>query len=105
MNEFVAEVGKAYERATENREEADAMAKKVHAGVRYVSACVTAAWERVRAPAAPAIPELHCQNPIRRNSLIFCFLSQRSFSPFVASGGSRELAKPHMSERENRSIG
>lgn len=29
MNEFVAEVGKAYERATENKEEADAMAKKV----------------------------------------------------------------------------
>uniref|UniRef100_A0A3B4BJH1 Diacylglycerol kinase n=1 Tax=Periophthalmus magnuspinnatus TaxID=409849 RepID=A0A3B4BJH1_9GOBI len=28
VNEFVAEVGKAYERATENREEADAMAKK-----------------------------------------------------------------------------
>lgn len=41
----MAEVGKAYERATENREEADAMAKKVN--VRYVSACVTAAWERV----------------------------------------------------------
>lgn len=29
VNEFVAEVGKAYERATENKEEADAMAKKV----------------------------------------------------------------------------
>uniref|UniRef100_A0A671VGF2 Diacylglycerol kinase n=1 Tax=Sparus aurata TaxID=8175 RepID=A0A671VGF2_SPAAU len=28
VNEFVAEVGKAYERATENKEEADAMAKK-----------------------------------------------------------------------------
>uniref|UniRef100_H3CDE9 Diacylglycerol kinase n=1 Tax=Tetraodon nigroviridis TaxID=99883 RepID=H3CDE9_TETNG len=28
VNEFVAEVGKAYERATENREEADAMARK-----------------------------------------------------------------------------
>ncbi|XP_063049742.1 diacylglycerol kinase eta-like, partial [Engraulis encrasicolus] len=28
VNEFVAEVGKAYERAAENREEADAMAKK-----------------------------------------------------------------------------
>ncbi|KAJ0006211.1 hypothetical protein NQD34_013484 [Periophthalmus magnuspinnatus] len=28
VNEFVAEVGKAYQRATENREEADAMAKK-----------------------------------------------------------------------------
>lgn len=33
MNDFVAEVGKAYERATENKEEADAMAKKVNAGV------------------------------------------------------------------------
>lgn len=30
MNDFVAEVGKAYERATENKEEADAMAKKVN---------------------------------------------------------------------------
>lgn len=29
VNDFVAEVGKAYERATENKEEADAMAKKV----------------------------------------------------------------------------
>ncbi|XP_044197209.1 diacylglycerol kinase delta isoform X1 [Thunnus albacares] len=29
VNDFVAEVGKAYERATENREEADAMAKKL----------------------------------------------------------------------------
>lgn len=29
VNEFVAEVGKAYEKATENKEEADAMAKKV----------------------------------------------------------------------------
>lgn len=29
VNEFVVEVGKAYERATENKEEADAMAKKV----------------------------------------------------------------------------
>lgn len=33
VNDFVAEVGKAYERATENREEADAMAKKVNTGV------------------------------------------------------------------------
>lgn len=31
VNEFVVEVGKAYERATENKEEADAMAKKVNA--------------------------------------------------------------------------
>lgn len=31
VNDFVAEVGKAYERATENKEEADAMAKKVSA--------------------------------------------------------------------------
>lgn len=30
VNDFVAEVGKAYERATENKEEADAMAKKVN---------------------------------------------------------------------------
>uniref|UniRef100_A0A671VI00 Diacylglycerol kinase n=1 Tax=Sparus aurata TaxID=8175 RepID=A0A671VI00_SPAAU len=33
VNEFVAEVGKAYERATENKEEADAMAKKVNGSV------------------------------------------------------------------------
>lgn len=45
VNEFVVEVGKAYERATENREEADAMAKKVAAGEAYVSACVTSVWE------------------------------------------------------------
>lgn len=46
MNDFVAEVGKAYERATENKEEADAMTKKVNGLVCghmcYVSACVTA---------------------------------------------------------------
>lgn len=36
VNDFVAEVGKAYERATENKEEADAMAKKVIAGVRLM---------------------------------------------------------------------
>uniref|UniRef100_A0A4W5MLH4 diacylglycerol kinase (ATP) n=1 Tax=Hucho hucho TaxID=62062 RepID=A0A4W5MLH4_9TELE len=35
VNDFVAEVGRAYERATENKEEADAMAKKV-----CVCACV-----------------------------------------------------------------
>lgn len=41
----MAEVGKAYERATENKEEADAMAKKVNGfvrdGVHYVKACIT----------------------------------------------------------------
>lgn len=37
VNEFVAEVGKAYERATENRVEADAMAKKVSVTADYVS--------------------------------------------------------------------
>lgn len=36
VNDFVAEVGKAYERATENKEEADAMAKKV----KQVGMCV-----------------------------------------------------------------
>lgn len=41
MNDFVAEVGKAYERATENKEEADAMAKKVNDCVCYVRACIT----------------------------------------------------------------
>uniref|UniRef100_A0A673C4Z2 Diacylglycerol kinase n=1 Tax=Sphaeramia orbicularis TaxID=375764 RepID=A0A673C4Z2_9TELE len=41
VNDFVAEVGKAYERATENKEEADAMAKKVNASVCYVRACIT----------------------------------------------------------------
>lgn len=46
VNEFVAEVGKAYERATENKEEADAMAKKVNGfsvcnRIHCVTACVT----------------------------------------------------------------
>uniref|UniRef100_A0A8C9Y7L0 Diacylglycerol kinase n=1 Tax=Sander lucioperca TaxID=283035 RepID=A0A8C9Y7L0_SANLU len=45
VNDFVAEVGKAYERATENKEEADAMAKKVNGFVCvqsfYVRACIT----------------------------------------------------------------
>uniref|UniRef100_A0A3Q3S2Z7 Diacylglycerol kinase n=1 Tax=Mastacembelus armatus TaxID=205130 RepID=A0A3Q3S2Z7_9TELE len=45
VNDFVAEVGKAYERATENKEEADAMAKKVNGfvcnHVYYVKACIT----------------------------------------------------------------
>lgn len=44
VNDFVAEVGKAYERATENKEEADAMAKKVNGfvcnGMHHVRACV-----------------------------------------------------------------
>uniref|UniRef100_A0A8C7KJL9 Diacylglycerol kinase n=1 Tax=Oncorhynchus kisutch TaxID=8019 RepID=A0A8C7KJL9_ONCKI len=39
VNDFVAEVGRAYERATENKEEADAMAKKVCVCV-CVHACV-----------------------------------------------------------------
>lgn len=78
VNDFVAEVGKAYERATENREEADAMAKKVNAGVRYVSACVTAAWECVR---ASATPELHCKkNRPAGINRSFASLCQRSFS-------------------------
>lgn len=38
VNDFVAEVGKAYERATENKEEADAMAKKVN-GVEWYALC------------------------------------------------------------------
>uniref|UniRef100_A0A674C835 Diacylglycerol kinase n=1 Tax=Salmo trutta TaxID=8032 RepID=A0A674C835_SALTR len=41
VNDFVAEVGRAYERATENKEEADAMAKKVCVCVcMCVSACI-----------------------------------------------------------------
>lgn len=51
MNDFVAEVGKAYERATENKEEADAMAKKVNGfecdRVYYVKACITLASRQV----------------------------------------------------------
>lgn len=49
VNDFVAEVGKAYERATENKEEADAMARKVSVCLVcvyvkcacYVRACIT----------------------------------------------------------------
>lgn len=37
VNEFVAEVGKAYERATENKEEADAMAKKVKGSLPVIA--------------------------------------------------------------------
>uniref|UniRef100_A0A8C9Y5D2 diacylglycerol kinase (ATP) n=1 Tax=Sander lucioperca TaxID=283035 RepID=A0A8C9Y5D2_SANLU len=37
VNDFVAEVGKAYERATENKEEADAMAKKVNGFVYFTT--------------------------------------------------------------------
>uniref|UniRef100_A0AAY4CNC7 diacylglycerol kinase (ATP) n=1 Tax=Denticeps clupeoides TaxID=299321 RepID=A0AAY4CNC7_9TELE len=39
VNDFVSEVGKAYERAAENREEADAMAKKVNL-CKMLSVCV-----------------------------------------------------------------
>uniref|UniRef100_A0A8C9Y531 Diacylglycerol kinase n=1 Tax=Sander lucioperca TaxID=283035 RepID=A0A8C9Y531_SANLU len=39
VNDFVAEVGKAYERATENKEEADAMAKKVNEDVSSSFSC------------------------------------------------------------------
>lgn len=77
VNDFVAEVGKAYERATENREEADAMAKKVNAAVRYVSACVTAAWECVRASAAPSLPRARSRTAKSRSAGI-----DRSFASF-----------------------
>uniref|UniRef100_A0A8C8FRX5 Diacylglycerol kinase n=1 Tax=Oncorhynchus tshawytscha TaxID=74940 RepID=A0A8C8FRX5_ONCTS len=42
VNDFVAEVGRAYERATENKEEADAMAKKVCVcACMCVSVCIS----------------------------------------------------------------
>lgn len=44
VNEFVAEVGKAYEKATENKEEADAMAKKVCVQYVFMYVCVCV-WE------------------------------------------------------------
>ncbi|XP_054656610.1 diacylglycerol kinase delta isoform X1 [Dunckerocampus dactyliophorus] len=54
VNEFVAEVGKAYERATENKEEADAMAKKCALLNEKLDSLVKALSEEVDAQVVPA---------------------------------------------------
>nr|XP_057923019.1 diacylglycerol kinase eta isoform X5 [Doryrhamphus excisus] len=54
VNEFVVEVGKAYERATENKEEADAMAKKCALLNEKLDSLVKALSEEVDAQVVPA---------------------------------------------------
>ncbi|XP_061619270.1 diacylglycerol kinase delta isoform X8 [Phyllopteryx taeniolatus] len=53
VNEFVAEVGKAYERATENKEEADAMAKKCALLNEKLDSLVKALSEEAEAQVVP----------------------------------------------------
>ncbi|XP_075307311.1 diacylglycerol kinase delta isoform X2 [Odontesthes bonariensis] len=54
VNDFVAEVGKAYERATENKEEADAMAKKCTLLNEKLDSLVKALSEEAEAQVVPA---------------------------------------------------
>ncbi|XP_066536492.1 diacylglycerol kinase delta isoform X2 [Hoplias malabaricus] len=54
VNDFVAEVGKAYERATENKEEADAMAKKCAMLNEKLDSLVRALSEEAEAQLVPA---------------------------------------------------
>ncbi|XP_037335741.2 diacylglycerol kinase delta isoform X3 [Pungitius pungitius] len=54
VNDFVAEVGKAYERATENKEEADAMAKKCSLLNEKLNSLVKALSEEAEAQVVPA---------------------------------------------------
>ncbi|GAA6087708.1 diacylglycerol kinase delta isoform X6 [Tachysurus ichikawai] len=54
VNEFVAEVGKAYEKATENKEEADAMAKKCAMLNEKLDSLVQALSEEADAQLVPA---------------------------------------------------
>uniref|UniRef100_A0A673C2Z9 Diacylglycerol kinase n=1 Tax=Sphaeramia orbicularis TaxID=375764 RepID=A0A673C2Z9_9TELE len=57
VNDFVAEVGKAYERATENKEEADAMAKKCALLNEKLDSLVKALSEEAEAQVISAITE------------------------------------------------
>ncbi|XP_061566374.1 diacylglycerol kinase delta isoform X1 [Cololabis saira] len=54
VNDFVTEVGKAYERATENKEEADAMAKKCSLLNEKLDSLVKALSEEAEAQVVPA---------------------------------------------------
>uniref|UniRef100_A0A8K9XRR6 Diacylglycerol kinase n=1 Tax=Oncorhynchus mykiss TaxID=8022 RepID=A0A8K9XRR6_ONCMY len=54
VNDFVAEVGRAYERATENKEEADAMAKKCALLNEKLDSLVKALSEEADAQVVPA---------------------------------------------------
>ncbi|XP_076018561.1 diacylglycerol kinase eta isoform X1 [Genypterus blacodes] len=54
VNDFVAEVGKAYERATENKEEADAMARKCALLNEKLDSLVKALSEEAEAQVVPA---------------------------------------------------
>uniref|UniRef100_A0AAQ6AAC2 Diacylglycerol kinase n=1 Tax=Amphiprion ocellaris TaxID=80972 RepID=A0AAQ6AAC2_AMPOC len=56
VNDFVAEVGKAYERATENKEEADAMAKKCALLNEKLDSLVKALSEEAEAQVITVVP-------------------------------------------------
>uniref|UniRef100_A0A8C4D9R3 Diacylglycerol kinase n=1 Tax=Dicentrarchus labrax TaxID=13489 RepID=A0A8C4D9R3_DICLA len=56
VNDFVAEVGKAYERATENKEEADAMAKKCALLNEKLDSLVKALSEEAEAQSGSSSP-------------------------------------------------
>ncbi|XP_062300932.1 diacylglycerol kinase eta isoform X1 [Scomber scombrus] len=65
VNDFVAEVGKAYERATENKEEADAMAKKCALLNEKLDSLVKALSEEAEAQVVPAgsVPSQEGRSP------------------------------------------
>uniref|UniRef100_A0A3P9NY39 Diacylglycerol kinase n=1 Tax=Poecilia reticulata TaxID=8081 RepID=A0A3P9NY39_POERE len=69
VNDFVAEVGKAYERATENKEEADAMAKKCALLNEKLDSLVKALSEEAEAQVQTLPGESGEQLMLRANSL------------------------------------
>lgn len=44
VNDFVAEVGRAYERAADSKQEADTMARKASVCVRFIAPNVAFSW-------------------------------------------------------------
>ncbi|XP_037544269.1 diacylglycerol kinase eta [Nematolebias whitei] len=84
VNDFVAEVGKAYERATENKEEADAMAKKCALLNEKLDSLVKALSEEAEAQVVPA-----GSSP-----------SQEGSSPGESGGESGSEGKPYRSKEQ-----
>ncbi|XP_053330194.1 diacylglycerol kinase eta-like isoform X2 [Spea bombifrons] len=68
VNEFVTEVGKAYERATENREEAENMARKCSMLNEKLDSLVRALNEESLALLPPSSHNLHPDSALKENS-------------------------------------
>uniref|UniRef100_A0A665UMA7 Diacylglycerol kinase n=1 Tax=Echeneis naucrates TaxID=173247 RepID=A0A665UMA7_ECHNA len=66
VNDFVAEVGKAYERATENKEEADAMAKKCALLNEKLDSLVKALSEEAEAQSGGSSPANSLKKALRQ---------------------------------------